>query len=70
MLSPRANPALEFTVAVGLGAAVGAANGVLVTRFRYQPILATLCTVFILVGLAPRERLPEDCLVLPCRVVP
>jgi ribose transport system permease protein len=47
-----ANPALEFTLAVALGAAVGAANGVLVTRFRYQPILATLCTVFILVGLA------------------
>ncbi|HEY2604199.1 MAG TPA: ABC transporter permease [Thermoleophilaceae bacterium] len=33
-----------------IGAAVGAINGVLVTVLRYQPVIATLCTFFILIG--------------------
>jgi ribose transport system permease protein len=33
-----------------IGAAVGAVNGVLVTALRYQPVIATLCTFFILIG--------------------
>ncbi|HEY7629432.1 MAG TPA: ABC transporter permease [Thermoleophilaceae bacterium] len=33
-----------------IGAAVGAVNGVLVTVLRYQPVIATLCTFFILIG--------------------
>lgn len=58
------SPIVAFVVAVGLGAAVGAANGILVSRFRYQPILATLCAVFILGGLvlrlAPTPVAAED----------
>jgi ribose transport system permease protein len=34
-----------------IGAAVGAVNGVLVAALRYQPVIATLCTFFILIGL-------------------
>jgi ribose transport system permease protein len=34
-----------------IGAAIGAVNGVLVTMLRYQPVIATLCTFFILIGL-------------------
>jgi ribose transport system permease protein len=34
-----------------IGAAIGAVNGVLVTTLRYQPVIATLCTFFILIGL-------------------
>lgn len=34
-----------------IGAAIGAANGFLVTVLRYQPVIATLCTFFILIGL-------------------
>jgi ribose transport system permease protein len=33
-----------------IGAAVGAINGVLVTLLRYQPVIATLCTFFVLAG--------------------
>jgi ribose transport system permease protein len=36
---------------LAIGAAVGAANGVLVTVLRYQPVIATLCTFFILIGI-------------------
>ena len=32
------------------GAAIGAANGALVAVFRYQPVIATLCTFFVLAG--------------------
>lgn len=33
-----------------LGAAVGAVNGVLVAVARYQPVIASLCTFFVLAG--------------------
>jgi ribose transport system permease protein len=36
---------------LAIGAAVGVANGVLVTVLRYQPVIATLCTFFILIGI-------------------
>lgn len=35
-----------------IGGIVGAVNGVLVTVFRYQPVIATLCMFFILTGVA------------------
>src|SRR3954467_1636335 len=33
-----------------IGAAIGAFNGALVALLRYQPVIATLCTFFILAG--------------------
>jgi len=39
-------------VCLVIGAAVGALNGTLVTVFRFQPVVATLCMNFILTGLA------------------
>jgi ribose transport system permease protein len=42
--------AVAIPIALGVGLAVGAINGVLVTVLRYQPVLATLCTVFVLEG--------------------
>jgi ribose transport system permease protein len=44
------SPAVIIPVAVGIGIAVGLINGVLVTVLRYQPVLATLCTLFVLEG--------------------
>jgi ribose transport system permease protein len=35
-----------------IGAGVGAINGVLVTVLRFQPVIATLCTFFVLSGVA------------------
>jgi ribose transport system permease protein len=34
-----------------IGAAIGVFNGLLVSVLRYQPVIATLCTFFILIGL-------------------
>lgn len=45
------NPGPAILVSLAVGAIVGAINGLLVTRLRYQPILATLCALFILSGL-------------------
>ena len=39
---------------LAIGAAVGAVNGVLVAVLRYQPVIATLCALFILAGLADK----------------
>ncbi len=33
-----------------IGAAIGAVNGFLVAVLRYQPVIATLCTFFVLAG--------------------
>ena len=45
-----------------IGAAIGTLNGVLVTILRYQPVIATLCTFFILAGIiqkiAPAPKSP------------
>jgi ribose transport system permease protein len=40
----------DVPLLLALGAAIGAANGVLVAVLRYQPVIATLCTFFILTG--------------------
>jgi len=37
-----------------IGAAIGALNGTLVAVFRYQPVIATLCTFFVLAGVAQK----------------
>ena len=37
-------------IVVLIGAAIGAINGVLVAVFRYQSVIATLCTFFVLAG--------------------
>ena len=41
---------LAIPIVVLLGAAIGALNGVLVAVFRYQSVIATLCTFFVLAG--------------------
>jgi ribose transport system permease protein len=45
-----------------IGAAIGAMNGTLVAVFRYQPVIATLCTFFVLAGviqkIAPSPKSP------------
>jgi ribose transport system permease protein len=43
-----AEVAIPIALAVGLG--VGTINGLLVTVLRYRPVLATLCTLFVLQG--------------------
>ena len=42
---------IAVPVALGLGALVGAINGILVGVFRYQAVLATLCGLFVLGGI-------------------
>jgi ribose transport system permease protein len=37
-----------------IGAAIGALNGTLVAVFRYQPVIATLCTFFVLAGVVQK----------------
>jgi ribose/xylose/arabinose/galactoside ABC-type transport system permease subunit len=39
-------------LAVGIGAALGAANGLLVTRLRVFPLIVTLATLYVYAGLA------------------
>jgi ABC-type sugar transport system ATPase subunit/ribose/xylose/arabinose/galactoside ABC-type transport system permease subunit len=46
------NAAIVIPVAVGVGALIGALNGVLVNYGRYQAVVATLCMNFILSGFA------------------
>ncbi len=45
------HPAVAIPIVLGLGAAVGLVNGVLVTVLGYQPVIATLCTLFVLTGI-------------------
>jgi ribose transport system permease protein len=48
-------------VALALGAAVGAINGLLVTVLRYQAVLATLCMLFVLTGIGLKvQQEPES----------
>lgn len=42
--------AVSVPILIAAGAAVGAANGIVVTRLRVPPIVATLATYFILIG--------------------
>ncbi len=54
---------LGIPVLMLIGAAIGAFNGVLVTILRYQPVIATLCTFFVLTGviekIAPTPKSPH-----------
>jgi ribose transport system permease protein len=43
---------IDIPIVLAGGAAVGLLNGLLVAVLRYQPIIATLCTFFVLGGLA------------------
>jgi ribose transport system permease protein len=45
------NPVVAIAIVLAFGALVGAINGVLVAVLRYQPVIATLCTFFVLSGL-------------------
>jgi len=42
---------IAIPLLLGLGAGVGALNGVLVAVLRYQPVISTLCVYFVLSGL-------------------
>lgn len=46
------SPVVAILLLLLFGAAVGAINGLLVAVFRYQPVIATLCTFFVLAGVA------------------
>lgn len=41
---------VDIPLLLAVGAAAGAVNGVLIAVLRYQPVIATLCTFFILLG--------------------
>jgi len=62
LLLPRGlgRPEVAIPIVLALGAAVGAINGTLVAVLRYQPVIATLCMLFILsginLGLAPTPK--------------
>jgi ribose transport system permease protein len=45
---------VAIPLALAFGAAVGAINGALVAVLRYQPVLATLCTFFVLAGVSTK----------------
>lgn len=48
------SPAIAIPVALGLGAVVGVINGLLVSVLRFQAVLATLCTLFVLEGIGQK----------------
>jgi ribose transport system permease protein len=44
------SPWVDVPILLAVGTAVGAANGALVAVCRYRPVIATLCTLFIVSG--------------------
>lgn len=48
------NGFVAIPILLVLGAGVGALNGALVAVFRYQPVIATLCTFFVLIGICEK----------------
>ena len=52
LTSQGMNPVLAVVVGIALGAALGAFNGLLVTRFKLQPFIATLATMSVFRGIA------------------
>jgi ribose transport system permease protein len=50
-------PLLAIPIALLIGAGIGVVNGVLIAKFRYQPVIATLCMYFIIGGFS-EEILP------------
>jgi len=49
--TPFGGPLAAIPILVAIGAAVGAVNGVMVTRLRIPPVIATLGTYFVLSGI-------------------
>jgi ribose transport system permease protein len=49
--TPFGNPVLAVPILLALGAGVGALNGVLITRLRFPPVIATLGMFFVISGL-------------------
>jgi ribose transport system permease protein len=45
------SPWLAVPIVLALGAAIGAVNGVSVAVLRYQPVIATICMLFVLQGI-------------------
>jgi ribose transport system permease protein len=43
---------LDVPILLAIGTAVGLGNGFLVSRLRFQPVIATLCSLFIISGFA------------------
>ena len=54
------SPVLGILIVIGVGTAVGAINGVLVGVFRYQPVIATLCATFVIIGINLKIGLPPE----------
>lgn len=50
--SGLSSPFIAIPLLLLIGAAVGAINGILVSVFRFEPVIATLCAFFILAGIA------------------
>ena len=48
--SGLSNPVVAILLCMLIGTAVGTVNGVLISVLRYQPVIATLCTFFVLAG--------------------
>lgn len=46
--TPFGNPALSIPILLALGSGIGVANGLLITKLRYPPVIATLAMYFIL----------------------
>jgi ribose transport system permease protein len=45
------SPVVAVPLLLAVGLAIGAVNGVLVATLRYVPVIATICTLFVLTGL-------------------
>lgn len=62
-LLPGGSAWVDLPVLILIGAAIGAVNGTLVSVLRYQPVIATLCTFFVLAGviakIAPTPTSPS-----------
>jgi ribose transport system permease protein len=43
---------LDIPILLAIGAGIGIGNGLLVARLRFQPVIATLCSLFIISGVA------------------
>lgn len=47
---PNANPIFAFIVVIAIGGLVGIINGIIITKFKIAPIVATLGTMTIIQG--------------------
>jgi ribose transport system permease protein len=44
------SPAISIPILLGIGLLVGTVNGILIAVLRYQPVIATLCALFVVTG--------------------